>query len=250
MRTIQSVNQIKKHISDPYSVQNFLSSNDIFYLINLFNSTDNYQNPYKEKIQKNTGPVTLSLKNYLTDPIIKKILKQIELQIGKFEMTAGFFFQTDFPHILHNDDTFELPDTVYKGITIPLSVTRDNDSADFPFLCFFNQFYFHGPSKFFKGSHNISTYYNKCVYDYSLVEGLETKEEYFDPRLFSHLKKEWLTGLSLHSLLDWKPGSMIIFDSVRIHCASDFRNLGIKEKLGISIFTKKISEYAVTPPLP
>jgi GTP-binding protein LepA len=35
------------------------------------------------------------------------------------------------------------------------------------------------------------------------------------------------------------PLQALIFDSVRLHCASDFRKLNIQSKLGISIFTKK-----------
>jgi hypothetical protein len=56
---------------------------------------------------------------------------------------------------------------------------------------------------------------------------------------FTHLKPQWLEGLSLHSALDWIPGNALVFDSTRLHCASDFRASGIKSKLGISVFTKK-----------
>jgi len=155
-------------------------------------------------------------------------------------MTAGFFFKTDYPHIIHNDDTFELPDTVYKGITIPLKVYGE-DIIDYPSLCFFNQIYFHGPAKFFKGDEFVPTFYNKQIYDYKDVSNLT--EDVFDEEIFkiyfTHLKKSWLEGLTLHSVIKWLPTTAIIFDSVRLHCASDFRQQNIKEKLGISIFTKK-----------
>ena len=110
-------------------------------------------------------------------------------------------------------------------------------------LCFFDQHYFHGPSKFFKDSTNIPTYYNKQLYEYSQVDGIlehNTIDEECYQKYFTHLKHKWLEGLSLHSVLPWTPGSCIIFDSVRLHCSSDFRKMGIKSKLGISIFTKKI----------
>jgi hypothetical protein len=58
--------------------------------------------------------------------------------------------------------------------------------------------------------------------------------------MLTHLKPQWLEGLSLHSTLDWVPGNIMIFDSLRLHCASDFRKLGIRSKTAISIFTKKI----------
>jgi hypothetical protein len=144
------------------------------------------------------------------------------------------FFQARYPHIVQNDDTFLLPDTVYRGITIPLKIYS---SKEIPKLCFFDQFYFHGPAKFFKGETSVPTYYNECVYDYSLVDGLvDTKIN--REGILTHLKPQWLEGLSLHSALPWKPTSAIIFDSVRLHCGSDFRQQGISSKLGISVFTK------------
>jgi hypothetical protein len=107
-------------------------------------------------------------------------------------------------------------------------------------MCFFDQFYFHGPAKFFRDEEHMPTYYNTQIYDYRNVDGKIGVKFSVEHRLkyMTHLKPRWLDGLSLHSVLDWKPTSAIIFDSTRIHCGSDFRSLGIKRKMGISIFTK------------
>jgi hypothetical protein len=230
MRTPEQIYNIQKTIGDPYAVADMLSHDDCIHLINLFKNN-------RSKIIKNTGPITLNLSSYFDDLVIKKIINQLKTQIGDFEITASFFFETDYPHIIHNDDTFELPNSVYKAITLPLRL--DNFNGVYPKLCFFDQFYFHGPSKFFNGDESIPTYYNKQVYDYQDVSGLVNIPFADNNKHFTHLKPQWLEGLSLHSTLDWIPGHALIFDSVRLHCASDFRNLGIKSKLGISIFTKK-----------
>ena len=230
MRNSEQISQIKSRITDPYSVEDFITQQDITHLISIF---------YKEKnkIYKNTGPITLNIVPFLNDSVFIKIMDKLKIEIGSFKMTAGMFFSTDFPHIVHNDDTFELPDGVYKGITLPLELTR-NSGTEFPKLCFFDQCYFHGPAKFFNGSENVPTYYNKQVYEYSNVDGIVSEPFYDNDQLFTHLKSEWLQGLSLNSTLTWQPGSALIFDSVRLHCASDFRKHGITRKLGISIFTK------------
>lgn len=237
MRTIEQISSIKKNITQPFSVINFLSSTDINYLINLYEQAYKLQSPYSGLINKNTGPTTLNLNLFKTDAVIQKIISDLEDHIGKFEITAAFFFHTDYPHIIHNDDTFELPENVYKGITLPLRL--EGFSGHYPKLCFFDQFYFHGPAKFFKGSKDIPTYYNKQIYNYDDIDGLTSKDFVDHYKYFTHLKPQWLEGLSLHSTLDWIPNNALIFDSVRLHCASDFRNLGIKSKLAISIFTKK-----------
>lgn len=237
MRTTEKIQQIKNNFTDPRSIINFISQSDIQYLIDLFRSTDSHNIPYAQIIKKNTGPITLNLNLFSKDVVLQNLFEKLKKEIGNFEITAAFFFETNYPHIIHNDDTFELPDTVYKGITIPLELT--GCSEEYPKLCFFDQYYFHGPAKFFNGSNDIPTYYNKQVYDYKDVDGLVTIPLFDPDKYFTHLKSHWLEGLSLHSTLDWIPGNALIFDSVQLHCASDFRNLGIKSKLGISIFTKK-----------
>lgn len=236
MRTSEQISQISSRISSPVVVENFLSDLDVQHLISLhskFSITDNITSGV---IKKNTGPETLDLNLCIDDPIIKDILKKINLIIGDFEITSALFFKTDYPHIIHNDDTYELPDTVYKAITIPLDL--EGEFSEYPKLCFFDQFYFHGPAKFFNGEQLMPTYFNKCIYDYKEVAGITDSTIVDDHNLFSHMKPKWLEGLSLHSTLPWVPTSALIFDSVRLHCASDFRRLGIKSKLGLSIFTR------------
>jgi hypothetical protein len=236
MRNQSQIETIKEKISDPYIIDDFLSVDDIDYLIKLFNSQEIAEN----KVYKNTGPVTLDIEPYLEDSVVSKIIDKLVKEIGPFEITSGFFFTTNYPHVIHNDDTFKLPDGVYKGITIPL---KAYGSDRIPKLCFFDQFYFHGPAKFFYGDKDIPTYYNKQVYDYKEVDGiLDTMliDESTRVSYLTHLKPKWLTGLTFWGTLDWRPTSALIFDSTRLHCASDFRQQGIRSKLGISIFTKRI----------
>jgi hypothetical protein len=234
MRNQSQIASIKAKVSDPYIIDNFISVDDVDYLIKLFNSQEIAEN----KVYKNTGPITLDIEPYLEDSVVSKIIDKLIKEIGPFEITSGFFFTTNFPHIIHNDDTFKLPDGVYKGITIPL---KAYGSDRIPKLCFFDQFYFHGPAKFFYGDKDIPTYYNKQVYDYKEVDGILDNmliDESTRVSYLTHLKPKWLTGLTLWGTLDWRPTSALIFDSTRLHCASDFRQQGITYKLGISIFTK------------
>ena len=232
MRSTAEINEIKSRFTEPYSIYEFVNNEEISHLISLFNSN------HEKKINKNTGPVTLNIEPFLDDPVIKKIFDRLRNEIGDFELNAGFFFKTDYPHIIHNDDTYELRD-VYKGITIPLEI--EGHYSFLPHLCFFDQVYFQGPAKFFYGDTDIPTYYNAQVYDYKDVEGLVDTRVDTATRLryLTHLKPTWLTGLSFKSALEWKPTTALVFDSVRLHCASDFRKLGIKSKLGISLFTRK-----------
>jgi hypothetical protein len=240
MRTIEQIEKIKFRIDDPKTLNNFLTQKEIIHLTMIFDTAENLNSPYKGKIKKNTGPVTLELTQFSSDSVVKSIFEKIENVIGPYDVVSAFFFKTDYPHVIHNDDSFELPENVYKAITLPLEIYGENIKG-FPSLCFFEQFYFHGPSKFFKSEEYIPTYYNKQIYDYKDIENLTDSpfDEELYKKYFTHVKKQWLEGLTFYSAIDWIPGAAIIFDSVRLHCASDFRKQNIREKLAISIFTKK-----------
>jgi hypothetical protein len=245
MRTQEQVNKIKSRIIDPYAITKFLSTKELNYLVNIFENDEFFQ----QKVYKNTGPVIMDLRNHIDDPVVSSVFERIKQEIGPYEITAAFFFQTNCPHVIHNDDLFQLPDGIYRAITLPLKVNRIEESTEIPKLCFFDQFYFQGPSKFFKGSEQqgIETYYNQKLYNYADVDGLldhNSISEQTYKELFTHLEPQWLDGLSLHSTLDWRPGSALIFDSTRLHAASDFRSLGIESKLAISVFTTQIKEDA------
>lgn len=232
MRTSIQIEKIKSDIIQPYAVDNFLTEHEVQHLVQLFESRD----LEPAKVYKNKGPTTLDILEVMDDVVIQNVLAKISSEIGPFELTAGLFFYTNYPHIIHNDDTFELPDSVYRAITIPLKLYGNGN--EYPKLCMFDQFYFHGPAKFFNGETYIESFFNKCVYDYKDVDGIVDKP--IDPSIsLTHLKPEWLNGLSIHSTLEWKPTNAIIFDSVRLHCASDFRSLGYEFKLGLSVFTKR-----------
>ena len=90
MRTQEQIDNIKKNFSDPYIVENFITENDVLYLINLFDNST----PNQPKVYKNTGPVTLDISNYLNDPIVNNIINRLKLAIGDFDITAGTYLRS------------------------------------------------------------------------------------------------------------------------------------------------------------
>ena len=231
MRSKQDRKTIKSNLSDPYTIKNFISQDEINNLIDFFESS-------KSHIQKNTGPLTLDVvSNDLKLPVFKNLFDKIKQELGSCDIFTVLFFKVEYPHIVHNDDSYDYP-VCYKGINLPLRLYPQ--TTEYPKLCFFDQYYLEGPANFFNGSTKIDTYYNACVYEYSQVYNLSNNvfDENIAKEYLSHLNPKWLEGLSFNSAHEWKPGNAIIFDTVRLHCASDFRKHGIKSKLGLSIFTK------------
>lgn len=234
MRTPQQIEQIVSSFSPPYSVEDFLTQIEIDHLVAMFEDSRNH-------IHKNTGPITLNLhSDSWQDPVLANVISKLHAILGDFDILAAFFFYVEMPHIIHNDDSFSLPVT-YKGVTLPLKITYTNENVGLPSLCFFDQYYLNGPSKFYNGETKMAMYHNIPVFNYDSVIGTTNEPFPENTRVshFSHIKAKWLEGLSLDVMLPWKPGNALIFDSIRLHCASNFVSQGIQSKLGISIFTQK-----------
>lgn len=228
MRTQQQINDIKQTFSKAFTFQNAISHDKINFLIEHFDNSE-------DKIHKNTGPVVLNV--FEGDGIIDDVLSFLKSQIGDFDLRFAHYFQTNNPHIIHNDDDFDYPQ-IYKAFVIPLRFSPDNTSTE---LVVFNQSYFDGPSKFMKDedTSKFPVYYNTFVTDYSNVHDLDDKgiDESIQKKL-THLRPTWLEGLSVESIVNQSIGDIIMFDSAKLHCATDFRQLQITSKLALSIFTK------------
>jgi hypothetical protein len=229
MRTKEQISFLKTLQSDSVQIDNALSSEKIKFLLDHYNNSLN-------KITKNTGPKVSYVKE--GEDIIDDILVDLRKQFGNFKVRSAHYFEVDNPHILHIDDDFKLPNT-YKAFTIPLWV-ESNDCNKIK-LVMFDQYYYGGPVKFFNGESKIKeTYYNEPLFNYKEVENLSDTPipKAIKNAMLTHLKDSWLEGLSVKNFFPWTIGSIIAFDSLRIHCSSDFRKVGIKKKIGLSIFTE------------
>ena len=225
MRTKQQIDKIKSRQSPPIQVTDLLGLNELAELKKKFYSSNDIE-------VKETGPRVLKLKE--NDPIVQNIIERLYPMIGDCKVRYAAMFYVDKPHVLHIDDEKELPQA-YKAITVPLDYDGDQEPGFFVF----NQYYYGGPAKFFKGKKTkTKEHYNSTVTDYSAVENRDSKG--IHPGIYSamdHLDYEWLEGFSVHSYFNWRLMSAIVFDSLQIHCASDFRKQGSTYKLGLSIFT-------------
>lgn len=77
-------------------------------------------------------------------------------------------------------------------------------------------------------------------YDDPSVEGLQPgyhiSEELWNKH-FSHMPYEYSEGLTLDSMHQWIPKSVMLWDSSALHCADNFLSKNIKTKRSLMIFT-------------
>ena len=225
MRTKEQIEELEKTHGRPYAVHQCVDTDS---LIDYYNANSG------NIIHKNTGPKVLKIdKNHsLLQPIIERMQKDL----NPFTIRYAHFFDVTDPHIIHNDDEFEFPKS-YKAFTIPLKIYGDSEDIK---LVLFDQYYYGGPAKFFNGEKAIeNVYYNKPIIEYSNVTCKNNKgiDEDFRKEYLGHLRNSWLDGLSIKDTLDWKVGDVLCFDSLSLHCSSNFRSKGIQRKIGLSIFT-------------
>jgi hypothetical protein len=229
MRSQSQIDEIKKFHSPPVQILNVLSKEKIKHLIEHYKSS--------EKIVKNTGPTISYVKE--GDGIIDDFLPILREKFGDFKVRVAHFFEVTHPHIIHIDDDFKLSNA-FKAFTVPLEI-REGTDEDLS-LIFFDQYYYHGPSKFVKGSNveKLNVHYNNYITNYEQIESLSDTDLTDDQKkMLTHLNPQWYKGLSVQTHFKWKIGSILGFDSLQLHSASNFLDQGIKSKLGLSIFTIK-----------
>jgi len=229
MRSKKQIDYLKKSHSDATILKYNLSHKLITQLLDFYFSSNS-------TIVKNTGPKILKIEE--SNSLLLPIIKSIKKEIGEFRIRYAHIFDVSFPHIIHNDDTNEYPSS-YKAFTIPLKIYGQSNDIS---LVVFDQYYYGGAVKFVQGDHidkETKIYYNQYLTNYNDVEGLNSKgiDDKIKKKYLSHLQNSWLEGLSINKMLPWKVGSILCFDSLALHCSTDFRNVNVQRKIGLSIFT-------------
>ena len=227
-RTQEEINIIKQYESPPFVIENVV---DVKAFLQYYAENKN------KVIKKNTGPQVLTVPpedNSLFHSL-QNILKEY---IGEFKVRNAHFFETEVPHVIHNDDIFE-DSKPYKAFTIPLKIFgRASDIK----LILFDQYFYHGPAKFFNGeTSEREVFYNESITNYGNLSYTNNKgiDKEFQGKYLTHCKDKWLEGLSINTVLDWTVGNILCFDSLQLHCSSDFTTQGVSKKIGLSVFTVK-----------
>jgi hypothetical protein len=74
--------------------------------------------------------------------------------------------------------------------------------------------------------------------DYKQIINFDPDQQFdtvLHKKYLKHIPIEDLHGLTIDKVVEWKPGSVIVFDRTQLHCASS----GHDQKIGVSIFTNK-----------
>lgn len=235
MRTDAQISKIKETQSASLQLNNFVDTSVIHAIIDYYNDSN--------KLEKPTGPITCKIptsQGVLEANFLNNLLADLHKQFGHFKVWSAQIFKTKYPHVIHNDDHEGQPNC-FKTFLIPLVASPTDIDQEKVKTVTYNQHFYHGAKKFFNGENDTKNVYkNQPLYEYSMVEDLTDIEieESIRKKELTHLQANWLKGLSIENMFTWKKNSCIVFDTLRLHSASDFTQVGIEYKMGLSIFTE------------
>jgi hypothetical protein len=239
-RTPEEIDKILSTTSRSVILKNFVTSDEIKHLLNLYNNSNN-------KEIKKSGPTILALRFFIEDEKFNSLFNRIQKEVKEnYTLWGGNYFQTDSPHIIHNDVPFDHSIIPGKCVLIPLEKSYEStwESAgvdeDAKFYIF-DQMYFHGPVKCFKNNpEEIYSPYNIPLYEYDDIYGLheDNRVPNISAKHVTKNQRQWLEGFSVECECNWVPGDVIIFDCARLHCSSSFDRRAVTQKIGLTLFTE------------
>ncbi len=166
----------------------------------------------------------------LAHPAVARLVRAAR-GAGAF-VTWARFVDTPFAFVIHADtgDGSSPDDAV---VIVPL------DSAPQPAAAtvFFRQHWLGPSANFVRGTPEFPGKANITVSDYNDVQG--RSEVPFPEGLrashLSHLRPEWLVGLSFDTLSPWSVGSAIVFPCSQLHCGASMQPGARKRSLVLHV---------------
>jgi len=180
-------------------------------------------------------------------PQLKEMLNsKLQEIIGPHVLDFYAWQEAILPWKIHADLRWYADKIPYKVILIPIDVIGNDESSwqDTYSLTFKQRDYLRNNPDTNTGSKGNT---DQAAWDRSIdqpnVEGCidgyaispEIHQEYL-----SHVPYEYLEGLEIDKIFQWKPGSAVIWDQDQLHCADNFLARNIKTKLSIILFTNQI----------
>jgi hypothetical protein len=212
-------------------IQKFLSAEMITSLCNLFFSN-------KELVKKPTGPTTLDISKIKSEDQIERLFERIYKQLGSFEVLGGNFYHTSVPYVVHCDNMPDENGLPSFNIILPLLEEFSSQEQKDHFVVLFEQSFRGAARKFFFNDTNVPMGLYPHQYDDKGVLGIVSGTPEQDNPLLSHLKQDWLAGLSVAENMIWSPGNLLAFQGSRLHCSSNFSDIGLLKKLGLALFIR------------
>jgi len=230
---------------DTYQIENFLSKEEVKFIIDWYYEQKPKQGFYlQEKQLQFIGDIH-------EDPAVREIIfPKIQKHFGDFRLYSQLHNDTN-PHSAdficeqtrifapHTDAITHIPGWLtQKDIIIPLWIENDAETYTYSL----DQRCYRRGTHFRKGatSGGINVYSNVLRDSYEIegvtnVNGNEIDHDFIEQHIGNRFLKSYFEGLTVNSIDKNVPGSAIIKDSSVVHGPSNYNLKGATRKLNISI---------------
>lgn len=245
-----AANKYIPHFNEVSHITNLFDDNDIKWMTEfMFRHTKNWR----------LGGAGNIFYSGNLDKVVKKFYKQISKHVnldivtnvrGNYFLTPHQYgFHTDMPE--RTDKTYKTGDVAFKSILIPLFKKPEECRCHIFFfkerLISYGTTLDKGPTKSHSFYDSYSSYQDiDFIYD---VKGQRrdyqhsnfNQDIYDDYNMSATSLIERYEGFNIEKVLNWEPGSMIVFDTSQLHCSNrglkGMKSFKIKAGLRISFFT-------------
>lgn len=145
------------------------------------------------------------------------------------QLLFGSYLYEITPWVLHSDYYHTSAGKPYMAFLIPISVNEDMDQVDKTNTIIFNE------QDTYIDEKNIE---HKSWSDKQWkVNRIPKEKNAVGESLLNHLPVEDLECLTIKTIANWQPGSVIFWDERYLHCSDNFINNGVNSKQALVLHT-------------
>lgn len=230
---------LMKSIDKPVTsgmVENFLSQQEYNLLRNMVVNLKDYPE---------VGSVSKYYGSSYNDPIGKEIEKicasKLQNLIGDHTVDFFAFQEAINPWKIHADARWYSDKTPQYTVVIPLDVCSDESEwkSTYSFTFHQKEYRYKMPNNDQKKSGNNQDSWKRPCDNPNvtqLVQGYNISKDLYEKH-FSHMDYEFLEGLTIEGMYEWKPRSVIYWSQCQMHCASNFLAENISTKRSLIFMT-------------
>ncbi|NJO60974.1 MAG: hypothetical protein HC836_22770 [Richelia sp. RM2_1_2] len=232
---------LRKHITDPVFLENYLDAADLTLLQSIYtqpiDTTHHDSAVSKHQIRFAKGSLRSELDHWVNEKFGKFL--------GNYTVDRIFGSTSESPTQIHTDSiNIEDEAAPHKNIMIPLSVNGHTNMHKDWNGCqtiYFDQVWLErcGRSLFKKGYKSDNAREDIEVFDYSALDNVSNSIFPIDfyIKYLTHIPYAHCVGLSPLFIANWMLGSPVLFDRNRLHTSNNYTITGVKWKRFVCVFT-------------
>mgnify|MGYP003333385198 CR=1 FL=1 len=195
-----------------------------------------YFTAFKEKTEPGTGQTFTGINQQ--HPFYgwfhKLIFSKIQYKFGEdVQLLFAALLDSDLPLDVHSDYYHKRLGEPFMAFLIPLNVNGSKHGMDRASTIVFDQ------TDTYVDESDHRSKRSRPPAQYLDLPVLESNATHLSDSMLSHCDPRVLSRLSVKSIMDWQPNSLLFWDERLMHCSNDYKKNGVLKKQAIVIHSYK-----------